>query len=116
MNATHSRICEIFFLQPISSNKLSYFPQCLPLHLFPFKIQQLVTIVWANSETDRDEKGCNTTEYIAYGMKEFNADDGVPITLKAMLFNRYCRGNGGGVENEKEHFKKWYQKLYPASE
>ncbi|MCK9342230.1 MAG: hypothetical protein M0P37_10910 [Synergistaceae bacterium] len=72
--------------------------------------------VWANSETDRDEKGCNTTEYIAYGMKEFNADDGVPITLKAMLFNRYCRGNGGGVENEKEHFKKWYQKLYPASE
>ena len=72
--------------------------------------------VWANSEADRGEMGYNTTEYIAYGMKEFNADDGVPITLKAMLFNRYCRGNGGGVENEKEHFKKWYLKLYPASE
>ena len=72
--------------------------------------------VWANSETDRDEKGCNTTEYITYGMKEFNADDGVPITLKALLFNRYCHWLGGyGKESDTEGFKKWYLKLYPAS-
>lgn len=29
-------------------------------------------------------------EYIAMGLMDFNTNDGTPITLKTLLFNRYC--------------------------
>lgn len=67
--------------------------------------------VWATQEEHRDETGGNTLEYIHYGLKDFNADDGVPITLKALLFNRFCHWVGG-YGNDVEQFKEWYLEEY----
>lgn len=36
-------------------------------------------------------------DYEAYGLKSFNADDGVPISLKAFLFNRFMHWQGATV-------------------
>lgn len=66
---------------------------------------------WVIRDEFRDEKGYNTTGYIYYGLKDFNADDGVPITLKALLFNRYCHWCGG-YGNDAEEFKEWYKNYF----
>lgn len=67
--------------------------------------------VWATVEMHRDENGGDVLGYIHYGLQDFNADDGTPITLKALLFNRYCHWSGG-YGNDAENFKKWYLKYY----
>lgn len=49
-------------------------------------------------------------EYVAYGMSDFSSEDGVPISLKALLFNRYYKGvylEIGGVS-----FRRWYKTTY----
>ena len=51
-------------------------------------------------------------EYIAYGLEDFMSNDGIPISLKALLFNRYCKwcswSMASGVEGFKEFYKKYY--------
>lgn len=47
-------------------------------------------------------------EYIHYGLMDFSSDDGVPISFKVILFNRYCHWNMADVES----FKKWYYENY----
>lgn len=49
-------------------------------------------------------------EYDAFGMSDFSVDDGVPITLKALLFNRYYAG--GPMENGGSAFREWYNNNY----
>ena len=52
-------------------------------------------------------------EYIACGLEHFNEDDGTPIALKALLFNRYCDWLGGyAIEDDVAGFKEWYSKHY----
>lgn len=50
-------------------------------------------------------------EYDNYGMRNFEPNDGVPVTLKALLFNRYCHWMGsvpfGGGD-----FRTWYKERY----
>lgn len=67
---------------------------------------------WATQEAHRDENGENALDYISYGLKDFNADDGIPITLKALLFNRYFQWNSACSMGDKEDFKQWYLKYY----
>lgn len=50
-------------------------------------------------------------EYEKYGLQDFNTEDGVPITLKAMLFNRYHVSNGF-YPNIADMFKEWYERFY----
>ena len=50
-------------------------------------------------------------EYEKYGLQDFEPDDGVPITLKAMLFNRYHSSNGFYL-NIADMFKEWYVRFY----
>lgn len=57
------------------------------------------------------EREWNTEEYKAYGLADFRKDDGTPISLKALLFNRYCHWCGG-YGNDAEGFKSWYIKDY----
>lgn len=59
-------------------------------------------------EQERTEQ---VREYAAYGLSDFNKDDGTPISLKALLFNRYCHWCGG-YGNDAEGFKAWYIKTY----
>lgn len=67
--------------------------------------------MWVEREELRDEKGFNTEEYIHYGLKDFMADDGTPISLKALLYNRYEHWSGD-YGNTTEGFKAWYKGYY----
>lgn len=71
--------------------------------------------IWVESEDLRDENGENTVGYINYGLKDFNKDDGTPLSLKALLFNRHTHWCGGwGKENDIKSFKEWYNNSYMA--
>lgn len=59
----------------------------------------------ADSETLED--------YEAYGLKSFSSDDGVPLSLKAFLFNRFLHWQGGnGMEIDRDNFKQFYLRYY----
>lgn len=59
----------------------------------------------ADSETLED--------YEAYGLKQFSVDDGVPLSLKAFLFNRFMHWQGGfGMDDDRENFKRFYSRFY----
>lgn len=45
-------------------------------------------------------------EYIRAGLRTFEQTDDTPVTLKAILYNRYQHWNEGG------DFKKWYCEQY----
>ena len=47
-------------------------------------------------------------DYISYGLREFEQMDNTPVTLKALLFNRYCHWNIISIQG----FKEWYMKEY----
>ena len=49
-------------------------------------------------------------EYNAYGMADFSLEDGVPVSLKALLFNRFYKD--GYVEFGGARFRRWYQEIY----
>lgn len=48
-------------------------------------------------------------EYITLGLTSFSETDDVPVTLKALLFNRFTQYND---RIDVEAFKKWYKKHY----
>lgn len=64
--------------------------------------------VWINHyiNEDIDYSYRLMTEYLDAGLSDFNNKDGVPITLKALLFNRYEHWNQCGG------FEEWYNKYY----
>lgn len=71
--------------------------------------------IWVEREDLRDEKGFNTEEYIHYGLTDFSPNDGTPISLKALLFNRHTHWCGGyGAESDIKNFKEWYNNSYIA--
>lgn len=44
---------------------------------------------------------------------DFSNTDGVPLSLKALLFNRYCHWSGGyGLDVDNQGFKDWYNTYY----
>ena len=47
-------------------------------------------------------------EYYDYGMFDFNKQDDVPFSLKALLFNRYEQWLQGSLDE----FKEWYKRQY----
>lgn len=51
--------------------------------------------------------------YKNYGLENFNNDDGVPLTLKVLLFTRFMHWSGGyGAEYDREAFKQFYFQTY----
>ena len=48
-------------------------------------------------------------EYKAKGLETFMQSDGVPLSLKALLFNRYMRGS---MDGDVEPFKRFYFEYY----
>lgn len=71
--------------------------------------------MWVENPAFRDESfdpdNINFYEYKNAGLIDFNLNDNVPVTLKALLFNRYGHWSGG-YENIPEGFKKWYNEFY----
>lgn len=53
-----------------------------------------------------------TNEYIAYGNRDFSVGDGTPISLKALLWNRYY--HWGGFLADQDSFRKWYHTYYSS--
>ena len=71
--------------------------------------------IWMH-EYHRDTPACDffdemLDEYDAAGLSDFRADDGVPVTLKALLFNRYAK-TANSMADAVEPFKKFYEKYY----
>lgn len=52
-----------------------------------------------------------TFDYRTHGLTHFSESDGVPISLKALLLNRYYHYDGY-LPNNPVSFKEWYQKYY----
>jgi hypothetical protein len=51
--------------------------------------------------------------YQNYGLAQFKEDDGVPISLKAIFFNRFIHWSGGyDTESDKKNFMDWYCQYY----
>jgi hypothetical protein len=54
-------------------------------------------------------------EYHAYGCKGFEENDGTPLTMKAMFWNRYYHW-GGMLDPQSTNFKEWYKTYYQRRE
>lgn len=50
------------------------------------------------------------SEYMYHGLMMFADYDKAPMSLKALLFNRFCHWSSGGVDE----FKEWYYNTYKA--
>ena len=50
------------------------------------------------------------SDYKLHKLGHFNDGDGVPITLKALLWSRYCHWNGYAEDDE--NFKVFYKEEY----
>jgi hypothetical protein len=69
--------------------------------------------MWVENEDFRAENSFNMIGYLEHGLKDFNTEDGTPITLKALLYNRHSHWCGGyGIERDVASFKEWYQNSY----
>ena len=56
--------------------------------------------------------GC-VEEYKRYELSDFSNKDNIPISLKALLFNRYQHWGGGyNAESDRIGFIKWYNTNY----
>lgn len=51
------------------------------------------------------------SDYLIYGLRDFSKFDHTPITLKALLFNRYARG-AYSMQDAVEGFKDFYKIYY----
>lgn len=52
-------------------------------------------------------------DYLSAGLEDFAFQDETPITLKAILFNRYCHWNGGyGLTEDAKAFQLFYHNTY----
>jgi hypothetical protein len=50
-------------------------------------------------------------EYLSVGLTHFQRTDGIPITLKALLFNRYAK-TSYSMKSAVDGFKEFYLKYY----
>ena len=64
-------------------------------------------------ETGREDEAFKeaVSEYNSYGLKGFCESDGIPVTLKALLYNRYAKG-AFSMADAVEGFKGFYRKYY----
>lgn len=67
---------------------------------------------WIVEQMQNQDHQYRLDEYIAYGNKDFAADDGTPISLKALLWNRYYHWDG--QMSDQEAFCEWYQTYYAS--
>lgn len=69
--------------------------------------------LWVEREDLHGDDTRNMIEYIRSGLEDFRKEDDVPITLKALLFNRHSHWGGGyGTDEDVKYFKEWYFKYY----
>lgn len=67
--------------------------------------------VWVERWNTRENENYTIdmiAEFVCYGLLWFSDHDNTPISLKALLFNRYCHWNQSDVDG----FKQWYNRVY----
>lgn len=65
---------------------------------------------WARGRTDGYDEMIN--DYVRVGLGRFEPMDGIPVSLKALLFNRYAKMEQSlldAVEPFKEFFREYYK-------
>ncbi len=89
----------------------------------PFKFRGDTALLWeyeqawvndsiaASKRSDREPLSSMLDEYLAAGLREFSNQDGIPVTLKAYLFNRYAKGSNS-MADAVEPFKAFYLRYY----
>ena len=67
---------------------------------------------WVDMVTSDDDEVFRTilNQYLSANLRLFCRTDNVPITLKALLYNRYLQYNEG--MGNIDEFKKWYEENY----
>lgn len=68
---------------------------------------------WVNQRSRGNRLTDYLNEYLAAGLRDFEAGDQVPVSLKAVLFNRYQKGS---YSTDTEYFKAFYRQYYSSSE
>lgn len=84
-----------------------YYDGSTPPDLFHEYEKKWVDLMLKNPQYLKDM----VEEYKFFNLENFNINDGVPIGIKAILFNRYlrwCRGYGDDAES----FRTWYIENY----
>lgn len=69
-----------------------------------WELEQIYALYYKDTDYEKD----NIMEYSNYGLSDFNEFDGVPLSFKALLFNRFSHWQSPDIEE----FKKWYKKCY----
>lgn len=67
--------------------------------------------IYKRMEKQENSLSMEISDYIQSGLGEFEQYDDVPLTLKALLFNRYAKG-AQSLADAVEPFKKFYLKYY----
>lgn len=67
---------------------------------------------WCEMQRTHDAKMNDILrDYNLYGLSDYEPYDGVPVSLKAFLHNRFMHWNGTDVQA----FKDWYSEIYKKS-
>ena len=69
--------------------------------------------MWVENAHERAEDHPRMREYRQDVLPLYNMDDGIPLSLKALLYNRYTHWCGGyALEDDVRGFKKFLQENY----
>lgn len=69
--------------------------------------------MWVENEEERAEDNPRVLEYMQDVLPLYNDDNGIPLTLKALLYNRYTHWCGGyALEDDVRGFKNFLQDNY----
>ena len=70
--------------------------------------------MWIENEDERAEDHPRVLEYKRYVLPFYNEEDGIPLSLKALLYNRYTHWSSGScaIEDEVRGFKEFLQENY----
>lgn len=69
--------------------------------------------IWVENEDERADDHPRMIEYKRNVLPFYNEEDGIPLTLKALLYNRYMHWSGGyALEDEVRGFKDFLQENY----
>ena len=70
--------------------------------------------MWVENEDERAEDHPRVLEYKRYVLPFYNEEDGIPLSFKALLYNRYTHWSSGScaIEDEVRGFKEFLQENY----
>lgn len=68
---------------------------------------------WVHCQLNGGNESGNIEEYLAYGNVDFNDEDGTPLSLKALLWNRYYHFSWS--PSDREAFYEFYNKYYSVT-